>query len=254
MTFKRICVAVVGIAAMAMCAGIRAQQPQPINFETPPSQKATAKADQKKIETVTGRADVLKTLWGDKTQVMMKGNVKFTSSDTVLTSNEVNYDKQTKIAVSPGKLSITNPDCDLDGDKGSADFSKKLAIVEGNVKMLAKPKNADEPADKDSVKAKLNKPTIINCGRLEYLFKQKLATATGGVTFKQDKRSGSAHSAVYDAKKELLTLTGDVKGTDEDGQTFSAPKVVISLKKGDEWMEAENANASFKIDTEEQIR
>ena len=237
----------VSISAL-VCVGIRAQQPP-----QPTPKTVTAKADAKQLETVQGKADILKTLWGDKTQVMMKGNVRFTSGDTVLTSDQVNYDKQTKTAVSPGKISVTNPDCDMTGDKGSADFNKKLAVIEGNVTMLVKPKK-DATEDKDSVQEKLKEPTTVTCPRLEYLYKQKIATATGGVTFKQEKRSGSAQKAVYDSKSELLTLTGDVKGIDEDGQTFSGSKVTISRKKGDEWMEVENANASFKIDTSEETK
>lgn len=235
---------VAGVAALATCVGIPAQQqPQP----------PAAKAQSKEPETVQGRADILKSTWGDKTEVLMKGNVKFTSSDTVMTSDQVTYDKQTKTAASPGKIGITDPECDITGDKGNADFNKKLGVIEGNVTMLLKPKSTDQtPQDKDSIRAKMTQPTTITCPKLQYLYKDKIATATGGVSFKQAKRSASANKAVYDAKKELLTLTGDVNGVDEDGQTFSAPTVRISLKKGDEWMEAENASASFKVDLNEE--
>ena len=237
---------IVSMSAL-VCMGISAQGPAP--------KTATAKTDAKQLEDVLGRADVVKTQWsGDTTRMLMKGNVKFTYKDTTMTCDEATYtdDKKTKTALVPGKINITSPECDMTGDKGSADFNKRLAIIEGNVTMLAKPKKTDEITDSDSIKSKLNKPTTINCPRLEYLYKDKIATATGGVTFKQDKRSGSASKAVYDSKKELLTLTGDVKAVDEDGQTFAAPVVRISLKKGDEWMEAENASASFKVDTGEE--
>ena len=80
----------------------------------------------------------------------------------------------------------------------------------------------------------------------------KIASATGGVLLKQEKRSANAKKLIYDDKKELLTLLGDIKGVDEDGQTFSAPdKVTICIKKGAEWMEAPNASATFKVKTEE---
>lgn len=248
MRSKRMLALMVSVCAL-VCVGIGAQQPLPAPGT------AAAKSDGKKLEDVLGRADVMKTQWASKdvTHVLMKGNVKFTYKDTTMTCDEATYtddrNAKSKTAVVPGKINITSPDCDLTGDKGSADFNKKLVVLEGNVTMLAKPKPSDETADSESIKAKLNKPTTITCSRLEYLYGDKIATATGGVTFKQEKRSGSAQKAVYDSRKELLVLTGDVKGTDEDGQTFSAPKVTISLKKGDEWMEAENASASFKIDT-----
>lgn len=235
--------AVAIIAALGACMVIAAQPPK----------APAAKAQSKEPETVMGRADVLKSTWGDKTEVLMKGNVKFTSEDTVMTSDQVTYDKKTKTAVSPGKISISGPEADITGDKGTADFQKKLGVLVGNVTMLLKPKAIDQaPEDKDSVRAKMTKPTTITCPKIEYLYKAKIATATGGVNFKQEKRSASAQKAVYDVKNEVLVLTGDVKGTDEDGQTFAAPTVKISLKKGDEWMEAENANASFKVDLNEE--
>lgn len=233
--------ALLGVLMLAACVAMLA------------AQEPSKPAEKKPPETVTGRADVLKSVWGDKTQVLMKGNVKFTHGDTVMTCDQVTYDKQTKTAVSPGKITITDPECDMTGDKGSAYFQKKLGVVEGNVVMLLKPKQTEQAtADKDSVRGKLTKPTTVACPKLEYLYKDKIATATGPVHFKQDKRSASAQKAVYDSKKEILTLSGDVKGVDEDGQTFSAPSVRISLKKGDEWMEAENFRGSFKVDLDEE--
>ena len=240
--------ALIASLSALVCVGIGAQQSQPGK----PAGQATP---QKKLEDVFGRADVMKTRWSDgTTRMLMKGNVKFTYKDTTMTCDEAAYtdDKKTKTALIPGKITITSPECDMTGDKGSADFNKKLAIIEGNVTMLAKPNTEETSPEPDSIKTKLKQPTTITCPRLEYLYKDKIVTLTGGVTFKQEKRSGSAQKAVYDSNKELLTLTGDVKGVDEDGQTFSAPLVRISLKKGDEWMEAENANASFKVETGEE--
>ncbi len=232
--------ALVVIGLMASCVGIFAQE------------AAKPKPQPKKIETVDGHADVVKTIWGSKTEVLMTGNVRFNSKDTTLTSDKVTYDKQTKTAVSPGKLTITNPECDITGDKGTAYFEKRLGVVEGSVEMLLKPKK-DETLDKDSVKARMTEPTTVTCPKLEYLYSSKIATASGGVLFKQPKRSARADKAVYDGKKELLVLTGSpVDGIDEDGQTFKAPKVTISLKKGDEWMEATGGfSGSFKVDLEE---
>jgi lipopolysaccharide assembly outer membrane protein LptD (OstA) len=239
---------ILAAVAVAACAGIRAQQTQP-------AKAADHAAAQKQLEDVFGRADVMKTQWSDDTtHMLMKGNVKFTYKDTTMTCDEATYtdDTKTKTALIPGKINITSPDCDITGDKGSADFNKRLAIIEGNVTMLVKPKKSEETTNADSIKAKLKQPTTVTCPRLEYLYKDKIATLTGGITFKQEKRSGSADKAVYDANKELLTLTGDVKAVDEAGQTFAAPTVRISLKKGDEWMEAENASASFKVETGEE--
>lgn len=208
----------------------------------------------KQKENAYGEAKYWKSHWGDKKTVLMKGDVKFTHGETILTSDQVEYDESAQTAISPGKLRIVNPDCDITGSKGTAYFKKKTSLIEGNVVMLVKFKDAQPAkADKESVE-KFKNPTTVTCPKLEYRYKDKVATATGGVVFKQEKRTMTADKAVYDLKKELLTLIGNVKGMDEEeNQSFSSPgKVVMSLKKGDEWMEAENANASFKIEIEDE--
>jgi len=237
-----------GLCALAMmtaCAAMFAQdQPKPTSAN--PAQPK----DEVRIQYQMSRSPL-----GDNTGPMvLKGHVTFTHKDTVLLSELVTYDRKAKTAISPGKISITDPECDITGDMGTADFNKKLGIIEGNVTMLIKPKPEPEktPPDKDSIKAKLTKPTTVTCPKIEYLYKDKIATLKGPISFKQEKRSGSAKMAVWDGKKELLTLTGDVKGMDEDGQTFAAPVVRLSLKKGDEWMEAENGTASIKVDLGEE--
>lgn len=208
----------------------------------------------KKGDIVGYSADVWKSAWGQRKTHLFKGNVRFTHGDTVLTSDQVEYDEDAGIAVSPGKVTIADPECDITGSKGTAFFKKKLGVIEGSVVMLVKPQRTEqESADKESVRSRFTQPTTITCPKVEYLYGKKIATATGGVSFKQDKRTAYADKAVYDEKKELLVLTGNIRGTDEEGQEFrSLTKVTISLKRGDEWMEAEKASATFRIDLEEE--
>ncbi len=235
-----------GIVLAFTCTIIFAQQNvEPVKPVLPESEK--------KDTEVIGRADHMRNNWGDKRTVIMKGNVKFTQGDTVITSDEVNYDDKTKVAISPGKIKITNPECDIVGDKGSAFFKKRLGIVEGNVSIFLKPKNDSKAPKSDSPREKFKQPTTITCAKVEYLYKDKITTATGGVIFIQANRRAKAEKAVFDSKKEILTLSGGVSAIDEKGQTFNAPgTVVISLKEGDEWMEAQNANSTFKIDLGEE--
>lgn len=237
--------ALVGAFVLA-CVGLSAQQ----TLEKAPAPAAA----KKQPEQVQGQADYIRADWGDKQTRLLKGNVSFVHGDTRLTSDLVQYDGAEKVqtAVSPGKITITNPECDITGDKGTAFFLKRLGIVEGNVVMNLKPKPAnDQDKDKGSVRAKLSEPTTITCKRLEYLYRKKIATMIGDVVFKQAKRSASADKAVYDQNKELLVLTGHVKAVDDKGQEFEAPgDVTVSLKKGDEWMDAKNASATFKVDLE----
>lgn len=231
------------LVALMACAGIRAQQ-QP---------KPAASAKKKQSEEVSVTAKYGRKNWDGKKTTLLKGDVKFTHGDTVLATEEVRLDEDAKIAVCPGKITITDPECDITSDKGTANLNKRVATLEGNVVMRMKPKQSvQKPSDDQSVREKFTQPTTITCPKLEYQYKAKIATGTGGVHFKQDKRTAQADKVIYDEKKELLTLTGNARGTDEDGQTFSAPKVIISLKEGDEWMEAPNATATFKIDLDDE--
>ncbi len=241
----RILAALFGLAML--CAAIHAQQ-------GPNTAKPAAKEAPRKEEVRYG-ADLWKGPWDGDGVLTLKGNVWFEHESTRLTSDLIEYDarKDVKTAVSPGKITISNPDCDISADKGTAYFIKKLVVIEGSVVMQVKPKAESEGAKSDSsVRSKISKPTTVSCSRLEYLYKEKIAAAKGGVTFTQDKRKVTAQEAVYDQNKELLTLTGNVEGADEEGQTFSAPKVVISFKKGDEWIEVTQGKAVVKVNIEEE--
>ncbi len=233
-------------------------------------QKPDAKSKEtKKKETATIDADTVKSVWGDQKRVLATGNVVITQGDTVFKSDQVEYLKTEGTATSPGKFNVTNPQCDLTATKGTAFLNKKLALAEGNVVMLLKPKEEEKPAkptDEEDARAKLTRDTTITCDRMEYFYKAKIASAAGKVVFTQNvpidpksaeensgKRVAHADKAVYDQNQEVITLTGNVDATDEKGQTFSTPgKVVISIKKGNEWMEAEKARATIKVDTSEE--
>jgi len=244
--FKHLLISVVIIAAALSVSYLFAQTAQPSKPETA-------------WKTVTmEHADVIKSKWGDEKMTLLQGNVKFIHGDTTLTSDKILYDGKVKTADSPGSVKITDPECDITGDKGFADFNKRLGIIEGRVEMLFKPKltpeeeKARQDKNSDNIEAKIKEPTTVTCPKLEYQYKNKVATATGGVSFKQKNRTANADKAIYDVKAEKLTLIGHVKAVDEQGQVFTSPdRITISLKKGDEWMEAPNASGSFKIDLEE---
>jgi len=242
---KCVALALLTTAALLACAAIRAQQASPKPVSAPPAKKRS------------GDVDIKGKYWHRdfaKKTILFRGDVVCTHDDTVLTTDEILVDEKAKTAVSPGKVIITDPECDITGGKGSADFNKRIAVLEGSVVMNVKPRGTDEnPDDKDSVGTRLDRPTTISCAKLEYQYRKKIATGTGGVEFKQDRRTASADKAVFDQKQEILTLIGNVKGVDEDGQTFSAPDTVeICLKKGEGWMKASNATATFKIDLDEE--
>jgi lipopolysaccharide assembly outer membrane protein LptD (OstA) len=229
---------------------------QAIQKNAPSDPKA---AESKSAEIVTYQAKLMKAMWGDRTKVILTGGVKFTHGDTILTCEEIQYDREENTAVSPGKVSVSDPQCEITAEKGAVYFKKRLGVLEGNVVMLIKPRQEEDRAnvqareDKESIRAKFSKPTTVTCSKLEYDYRSKVATASGGVTLRQERRTVTAEKLIYDDKNQLVTLIGNVKGVDEEGQTFQSPdKVVICIKKGSEWMEAPNATATFKVEVEEQ--
>ncbi len=245
-----------GLMIIAMVLGLAAAALSPSIFAQQTPNKPTATGEAKKKSEVEIKANYMKSDLGDKHTTLLKGNVRCKHDDTLITSEQIDYDDNTKIATSPGIIKITNPECDINGDKGIANFKKKVGVTEGNVLMQFKPKpeETNTNSDKNSIES-FKQPTTITCNRMEYFYAKKIASADGSVVFKQTKRTVYADKAVYDQNKEILTLTSNVHGVDEDGQTFNTQdKVTISLKKGDEWIEAPNASASFKVDLDEETK
>ncbi|MDH7600973.1 MAG: LPS export ABC transporter periplasmic protein LptC [Armatimonadota bacterium] len=223
------------------------------------SGQAGAANEKKRTETVTYQAKLLKAVWGQEDKVILTGGVKFTHGDTVLTCDEVQYDRKTGIATSSGRITISDPECDIVADKGVVYFKKRLGVLEGSVTLLVKPKPEEEQTstadktDSESIRARFTKPTTVTCAKLDYDYRSKIAVASGGVKLSQDKRIVTAEKLVYDDRNQLVTLIGNVTGVDEEGQTFRSPdKVTICIKRGAEWMEAPNATATFKVEIEEE--
>lgn len=221
-----------------------------------PAEAASKPEEKKNYSVVNVTAKSSQGDYGDKKTLLLK-IATFTIEDTIINSDEVIYDKNAQTAVSPSVLKISNPECDVKGSKGITYFKKKMGVVEGNVVMLFKPKKEDQPpadtnkGDDEFSADKFRQPTNITCDKMEYFYAKKIANATGSVVFKQPKRVAYSDKAVYDQNKELLTLTGNVHGSDENGTFKSGKPVTISLKRGSEWMFTEEVESTFKIDTQE---
>jgi lipopolysaccharide assembly outer membrane protein LptD (OstA) len=191
-----------------------------------------------------------------KDKAKLIGNVVLTQGDTVLKANMVDYDEASQSAVAQGSPHVINPQNDLTGDTIQVDFGKKAAVVKGNVKVISRPKETTQATqtDKKSLKDQWKDPMTLLCDQVEYFYKAKRMVASGNLKIIQKDRNAVAEQAVYTQKDEKVVLTGHVKCDDSKGQTFSSPKVTISLKQGDDWLEAEKVKATFKIkdDTDEE--
>jgi len=190
-----------------------------------------------------------KSSWGAQKTVTLSGEVVITQGDTALKSDKIIYNEDSRVATSPGRLTISDPESDITGDSGLAYLNQRLSKLQGNIKLIIKPK----PKQDTNKPAELTEKAVITCDTLEYLYKEKQATVAGNLTIVQKDRTVTADKGVYDGKNELLTLTGNVKGRDDKGQSVSAGgKVVISFKEGAEWMEVEQASGTFKVNLEEE--
>ncbi len=218
---------------------------RPMPVEMPPKKEADTK-------NATGRADYMKKTWsGDTAVTLMRGNVVFTHGDTKFMSEEVTYDEKKRVALSPGKVTIIDPEATIKGNSGKFYMRDRFGTVTGDVSLVVVPE--PEEAQSDDVKKELRKKTTITCDKLEYKYRDKISTAIGSVVFRQSDRQAVANKAVLDQKKELVTLIGGVQGKDKEGQTFASPGTVkISYQAGNEWLEAPDATASFKIDLDDE--
>lgn len=180
------------------------------------------------------------------------GNVIIKYREMVLTADHAVYTEKTKIVVADGNLKIVDPDNEITGNTGTAYLNDRKSIIEGTVKLITKPKPSEGDKKNESVRSKYSEPVTVTCDRLEYLYRDKIATAEGNLKITQKDRVLTSNKAVYDVNNELVTLTGNVNATDEKKQTFTSNGTVrVSLKEGAEWMEADNASAVIQVDVDE---
>ncbi|MHB0913556.1 MAG: LptA/OstA family protein [Armatimonadota bacterium] len=178
---------------------------------------------------------------GDDRVLALQGNVKFTQGDTTLAADKVDYRESTRTAVATGNLRIADDRSTITGDTCTVSFKEKKSTITGAVTLVIKPKAKDKSGLKDDA--------TLTCQAIDYFYKEKRAVISSPLTLVQKDRTVNADSAVYQGEPELVELTGNVEGHDEK-HTFSAPKVTVSLKEDNEWVEAEKATGTFYIKDE----
>lgn len=212
-----------------------------------------AKPAEPKYTEINYSADMSSYRWAGNDRILaLKGNVKFAHGDTVLTADKVDYLESTRTANASGNLKIVDDQNTITGNQCIVNFKEKKGSITGNVHMVSKPKPGGT-ADSNSIKSQLKDETVTTCSSVDYYYKEKKAVIPSPVTIVQKTRTITADSATYFGKEEKAILVGNVKGRDEkDRHTFAAPKVTISLKESDQWMEAEKASGSFYVKDEEE--
>lgn len=168
--------------------------------------------------------------------------------DTVMTADRAEQDIEAQVIHATGNLRVTDPRVELSADRLTIELKEKRALLEGNVKILVKPKQPDgespQPTAEEtrSLRTEMREPVQISCDRAENLYQKKVITLTGNLKMVQVLKEGgktrtlTAQKAVYNSRTEQVQLVGDVVGADEKGQEISAPEIMVSVKEGDEWL------------------
>lgn len=227
------------IFAMALCYGIL----------TGYAQQTAAPA---KYTEVKYSADSSSYKWeGDDRILMLAGNVKFVQGDTILTADRVDYREQSGTATAAGNLKIRDDRNSASANTAVVYFKEKKGSMFGNVVMTIIPKPAADQSRK-TIQSQMKGDITITCEKLDYFYKEKRTVVPSAVKIVQEQRTLTADSAVFSNKDEILELTGNVNAQDgKDKHNFTSPKVRISLKEDNQWIEADKASGTFYIKDED---
>jgi lipopolysaccharide assembly outer membrane protein LptD (OstA) len=229
----------VGLGALHAQAGAAAPPKNPKN------RPVNVDSDSYKDNSVTG----IRTL---------SGNVRITAEATVLKTALAQYNTKTNVAVAPGTVYIDDERNSLVGNKGTAFYEKREAVIQGAVKIIVRPKPGSASAPKGSVRREFKDPVTVFCDNVTYDWKNRIAVATGNLTLKQNTsdgivRTATAQRLIYYTREERLVLEGDVNAIDSKGQKLKGPVAVAIIREGAEEFNMERgASATILIEEEEE--
>lgn len=178
------------------------------------------------------------------------GNVRAIQEDTVFTCDEIEYNRETKKGVCRGNIRITDPDGTIVGDHVEFDTEEKVASVVQNVVMKYFPK--DENGENDDLESEIEGDVTIECERLDYYYKKKIARVPVRVKIWDDKRTLTGDEGTYERKTDIAEVKGHVYVLEKDGRTVRADWARASFADEDEWVEAENAVYVGPLEEEEE--
>jgi len=136
-------------------------------------------------------------------------------------------------AKSQSPVHLYNPQDDLTGQQGFIDFTRRLATLSGDVKLIAKPGPDDKNAPPGSIRSKFKDAATLTCAKMTYDYRRKIGHVPGPLTVTQKDRVLTADSGECDATSKTVTLTGNVHGRNGEDE-ITAPTVIIGLQEGAE--------------------
>jgi lipopolysaccharide assembly outer membrane protein LptD (OstA) len=239
-------IVMIAVISVLVSAVLVAQQPDSAKPAEPKYTEVKYEADQSSYKWV-----------GEDRVLALSGHVKFIHGDTIIYADKIDYRESTRIATATGNLKIYDDQNTVTGEKCVVNFKEKKGTLTGNIVLVAKPKPKTDTktatAAADTSKPKTLKDewkdeVTITCDKADFYYKEKRAVVPGPLKMVQKTRTITADSGTYLGKDEVVELVGNIKASDEkDRHSFTAPSVKVSLKKDDEWIQAEKATGSFYI-------
>jgi len=223
--------------------------------------------------------------------VEVSGGVILRHEDGRFYADTIRFNTRSKIGSAIGKPRYQDEESQVTGDRVDLNFQERRAAFVGAVTLIHQKKSEAKtaaapsgvissgeggqqpaeparnpaasapsaPSEASSTSDDTDRPftsyqeerTVITCGKLEYLYRDKQAIAEGQVKAVQQDRTAYGDKAVYDQNQETLLVTGNVRVENEAGETFRCDQVLISLR--DDWLEAEgNVASHFLVKDEDE--
>ena len=153
--------------------------------------------------------------------VRLVGNVKFLSDGATLTTAVAEFQTEKKIADLQGGVKMVGKQSTATGKEMKAWYSESRGILKGNVRIVTQ--NAGKTGGAEE-------PTVILCETLEYNWKAEEGVAKGGVKMRQgNKRAFSDRAEIYQKRNEVL-LIGNVRVEQGDGDWLTASRAIYDTQ------------------------
>jgi lipopolysaccharide export system protein LptA len=188
----------------------------------------------------------------------LQGDAHLLFKESKFLSDVVYYNQDTEIGSAPGKVKLDDAQNTLTSDKGSIYYAKnkKEALLEGDVVIIARPKQS-ETSDPKSLRKDFKSPVTITCDKANYQWKLKHGWSNTNVKISCRIRETNWNFVTdqmdYFGKEERVVLKCNVVGKSEKGEVLFVNEATILLTEGKEAIDAApiKPGTTIKIDKDD---
>ena len=149
--------------------------------------------------------------------VRLTGDVEFSCKDVVMSSAFAQYNTDTQIANFQGNIKLQQPGDIITANKLTAYYAQQRAVFSGNVKVVSNKLN--------------NLPAYLQAEKLEYDWQKKIGTLEGRIVVKQGDRIVRADKATYDANKQIVELSKNVRLEEKEENWLTGESAIFNLNE-----------------------